>query len=150
MDRDVTHNFTMNGLQHANKLLGYDAFNLDDWEAVGEYKFDLDGSRHRAHVRPTRDVIVDGVHIREGERVRIEESYKYAKFDAENLFKLSAAETTSGTCGSVIDGAYFSNEVGDYCKFSDYQYLIFEIITPNIRPIHIFIHIADTLQFCTY
>ena len=33
----VTHNFTSNGLKHANKLLGYEAFRTEDWEATGEF-----------------------------------------------------------------------------------------------------------------
>ena len=54
---EVTHNFTMNGLEHANRLLGHDAFKAGEWEAVGE--FDQHGSRHRAFVVPKKDVIVE-------------------------------------------------------------------------------------------
>lgn len=71
---DVTHNFTSNGLKHANRLLDYEAFRVEDWDAIGE--FDQQGSRHRAFVVPNKDVTVEGVLIRKGERVRIEESYK--------------------------------------------------------------------------
>lgn len=72
-DRDgVTHEFTMNGLQHANRLLGYEAFKTEDWRAIGEY--DSVGSRHRAFVAPKKDLTVAGVLIKQGERVRIEES----------------------------------------------------------------------------
>lgn len=72
-DRDgVTHSFTMNGLQHANRLLGYEAFDVNDWTAMGEY--DSNGMRHRAFVAPKRDVTVEGVLVRQGEKVRIEES----------------------------------------------------------------------------
>lgn len=68
----VTHEFTMNGLRHANRLLGYEAFDMDNWRAVGEY--DSVGSRHRAFVAPQRDTIVEGVLVKQGEKVRIEES----------------------------------------------------------------------------
>lgn len=72
-DRDgVTHEFTMNGLHHANRLLGYEAFEMNDWMAIGEY--DSKGMRHRAFVAPKRDVTVEGVHVKQGEKVRIEES----------------------------------------------------------------------------
>lgn len=75
-DRDgVTHDFTMNGLQHANKLLGYEAFEIDKWLAIGEY--DRAGERHRAFVVPKCDVTVEGVVIKQGEKVRIEESSVY-------------------------------------------------------------------------
>ena len=33
----TTHRFTMNGLKHANRLLGYDAFDLGQWEAIGQF-----------------------------------------------------------------------------------------------------------------
>jgi L-histidine Nalpha-methyltransferase / hercynylcysteine S-oxide synthase len=78
---DVTHNFTLNGLKHANRLMDYQAFRLDDWDAVGE--FDQQGSRHRAFVVPKRDVVVEGSLIRKGERVRIEESYKVCRTPAK-------------------------------------------------------------------
>lgn len=68
---DVTHNFTMNGLQHANRLLGHEAFDTSNWEAIGEY--DQEGSRHRAFVVPKTDVVVEGVSIKKGEKIRIEE-----------------------------------------------------------------------------
>lgn len=71
----ITHDFTMNGLHHANQLLGYEAFSTEDWEAVGEY--DQVGGRHRAYVVPKRDLQVEGVSLKQGEKIRIEESYKY-------------------------------------------------------------------------
>lgn len=72
-DRDgTTHEFTMNGLQHANRLLGYPAFEIDKWRAIGEY--DSVGNRHRAFVAPNSDVTVEGVLVRKDEKVRIEES----------------------------------------------------------------------------
>lgn len=92
---EVTHNFTMNGLQHANRLLGHEAFKVSDWEAVGEYKFDRQGSRHRAHVMAKKDVTIDGVLVKEGEKINIEESYKWPLHEAEKLFV------------SHIDGVFF-------------------------------------------
>lgn len=75
-DRDgVTHQFTMNGLHHANRLLSREVFHMDDWEAIGEY--DKEGERHRAFVVPRRDLQIEGVSLKQGEKVRIEESYKY-------------------------------------------------------------------------
>ena len=84
MHCSVTHDFTANGLKHANRLLGYDAFCLDDWDAVGEY--DEKGGKHQAFVVPNKDVIVEGVAVKRGEKVRIEESYKYSRAQAEDLW----------------------------------------------------------------
>ena len=108
-DRDnVTHNFSMNGLQHANRLLGYEAFKTSDWEAVGEY--DQPSSRHRAFVVPKADVTVEGVDIRRGEKVRIEESYKWPVSAAKKLWKQAGAKS------GVIQSAFFSNKEGSYGK----------------------------------
>jgi len=100
----VTHNFTMNGLYHANRLLGYEAFVIDDWEAVGEY--DKAGERHRAFVVPKRDVHVEGVFVEKGERVRIEESYKYNREQSMRLWHgagcKEVAEWTNQNCSYAL------------------------------------------------
>jgi len=65
--KGVTNDFTLNGLKHANKLLGYEAFRLSDWEAIGRY--DEVGGRHQAFVAPKRDLVVEGVSLCAGERL---------------------------------------------------------------------------------
>ena len=107
---DVTHRFTSNGLDHANSLLGYQAFDPSIWEAIGQYRYDPQGSRHQAFVAPKADVKVEGAAIKKGERVRIEESYKYTWERAQELWKRACAGT------SVIETAWFSNQPGNYCK----------------------------------
>ena len=85
-DREnVTHEFILNGLQHANKLMAESAFNRQDWEVVGEY--DQEAGRHHAFVSPRKDVVVDDVHIPQGEMIRIEESYKYARDEVTKLWE---------------------------------------------------------------
>ena len=113
---DVTHSFTSNGLRHANRILGYDAFRTEDWEATGE--FDKQGSRHRAFVVPKKEVTVEGVRIRKGEKVRIEESYKWPKHEADALWRAVSAKSGS----RIVEGAFYANEKGQdgedgsYCK----------------------------------
>jgi EasF-like predicted methyltransferase len=110
-DKDgVTHGFTANGLKHANRLLGYDAFKPDLWEAVGQY--DRQGSRHQAFVVPNTAVTVEGADIKKNEKVRIEESYKWPFQKAERLWHEACAKN------SVIEGAFYSNKEGSYCTFS--------------------------------
>ncbi|EME40669.1 hypothetical protein DOTSEDRAFT_74272 [Dothistroma septosporum NZE10] len=101
-DTGVTHQFTMNGLHHANKLLGREAFRIEDWEAVGEY--DQVGERHRAYVVPRRDVEVEGILCKKGERINIEESYKYNQEQAIHLFREA----------SVQEVTYWTNETHSY------------------------------------
>ncbi|KAK5165201.1 uncharacterized protein LTR77_009299 [Saxophila tyrrhenica] len=110
---DVTHNFTSNGLKHANRLLDYEAFRTDDWEATGE--FDSAGSRHRAFVTPKKDVTIEGTLIKKGEKVRIEESYKWPFREAENLWRqVSASAKVGANRSRIIEGTSFANDEGTY------------------------------------
>ncbi|EUC45427.1 hypothetical protein COCMIDRAFT_95519 [Bipolaris oryzae ATCC 44560] len=102
-DRDgVTHRFILNGLKHANALMGDTAFNLDDWEVIGEY--DTKAGRHHAFVAPRKDLVIDGVPIKQGERIRIEESYKYSHEEAKKLWELA----------KLAENAIWANSKGDY------------------------------------
>lgn len=100
--RRVTHKFTLNGLAHANDLLGYQAFTCSDWDTIGEY--DINDGAHRAFVLPKKDVVIDGVTIKQGEKIRIEESYKYSGIQADQLWRSS----------DVMEVAKWSNEADDY------------------------------------
>lgn len=100
---NVTHSFILNGLKHANRIMGETAaFDLDEWEAIGE--FDKESGRHHAFVSPLKDVIVDGVSISKGERIRIEESYKYSRDEIQRLWD------GAGLAPNTIWG----NSKGDY------------------------------------
>lgn len=79
-----------------------DAFKLDDWEVIGEY--DVKAGRHHAFVAPRKDVVVDGVSIKQGERIRIEESYKYSHQEAKRLWELA----------KLAENTVWSNSTGDY------------------------------------
>lgn len=106
-DRDgVTHDFILNGLVHANELLGHEAFNLSDWKVIGEYDEPTD--RHQAFVVPNKDVDIDGVLIQAGERVRIEESYKYNEALSLDLWRGAG----------IAAGVSWQNQTGDYCKLA--------------------------------
>ncbi|PWY89039.1 N-methyltransferase [Aspergillus heteromorphus CBS 117.55] len=81
--KGVTRQFYNNGLVHANTVLGYEAFKPDEWEVVTEY--DTVEGRHQAFYAPTRDVTINGVLLKKGERLVFEEAFKY---DAKQLEKL--------------------------------------------------------------
>ncbi|KAI1178984.1 histidine-specific methyltransferase [Nemania sp. FL0916] len=74
--KGTTRRFILNGLTHANKILGEEVFKLADWEYVGEYN--EEAGRHQAFVSPTRDISYHDVFIHGGEMLRIEESYKFS------------------------------------------------------------------------
>jgi EasF-like predicted methyltransferase len=103
-DREgITHDFILNGLKHANRILGQGTtFDPEKWKVIGEY--DAAAGRHHAFVSPVEDVVVDGVLIRRGERVRIEESYKYSENEIDRLWE------DSEMAASTI----WANSKGDY------------------------------------
>lgn len=102
-DREgLTHEFILNGLDHANRLLGQEAFRRQDWKVIGKYNKEFD--RHEAFVTPTQDVEIEGVVIRAGEEVRIEESWKYNWDQSDRLW----------ADAHVCEGARWVNEEGNY------------------------------------
>jgi uncharacterized SAM-dependent methyltransferase len=84
--------FILNGLRNANKVLGENVFVEKDWRVIGEYVYDAEGGRHQAFYAPKRDTTVMGQRIRTHERIRVEQSLKYSKAEAEELWKRSGME----------------------------------------------------------
>lgn len=99
-----THEFWFNGLKHANRLIGKEVFHPDDWTVIGEV--DEVANRHHAFYAPVRDVVIEGTPIEAGERVRIEESYKYTPQQSSDLW--SHAE--------LMPLARFGNKSNQYRK----------------------------------
>lgn len=104
--QNVTHDFILNGLAHANKLMGGEVFKLHEWKVIGE--FDAEAGRHHAFVVPLKDVVVDNVKINQGERIRIEESYKYSQEEITRLWGDA----------SLAENTVWSNSRGDYGEYS--------------------------------
>ena len=104
----ITHRFILNGLEHANQLLGSDDFDLSSWRVIGEYRYDADGGRHVAFVTPTQDVAIDGILVRKDEQIQIEQSSKFSPDEANQLFNNAG----------LLQGAKWTNETGDYGESS--------------------------------
>lgn len=102
--RGVTHSFILNGLTHANRLLGTKTFEVADWTVVGN--FDSSAGRHHAALVPSKDCQVLGVKIKKGEHVHVEESFKYSPEELEDLW------TFAGLASSVA----WKNGTLDYSK----------------------------------
>ncbi|KAI1775237.1 C-type lectin protein [Hypoxylon cercidicola] len=83
----ITHRFILNGLVHANRILGHEAFELGGWQVIGEYVYDNEGGRHQAFYSPVRDAVVLGETIKAQERVQVEQSLKYSKEGCRNLWR---------------------------------------------------------------
>lgn len=79
----ANHRFVKNGLVHANKILGYDAFDLDSWAVSGNWN-ENDGA-HSQYYYPVVDVSLDGMHIPAGHRFLAVRSHKYDANDQNQL-----------------------------------------------------------------
>ncbi|KAI9723969.1 MAG: hypothetical protein M1812_000687 [Candelaria pacifica] len=102
-DRDgVTHKFIMNGLLHANRILGANMFALQDWRVIGEWN--ESAGRHQAFYSPLRDVNINGCVIEAGEKIRVEESHKYATADSKSLWDAAG----------LVETAAYGNKHADY------------------------------------
>ena len=100
----TTLEFYYNGLINANKHLGKEIFKRADWTVIGEY--DEDAGRHHAFYSPVRDVMVEGISIKAGERVKFEESYKYSLLQSSELWQRAG----------LMRQAIFGNRLDSYRK----------------------------------
>ncbi|KAL8712928.1 MAG: hypothetical protein Q9220_002786 [cf. Caloplaca sp. 1 TL-2023] len=98
----TTHEFILNGLLHANALLNKPVFRVQDWRVIGKY--DEAAGRHQVFYSPVKDLTVDGVPIRAGERIRVEESYKYSTTQSNDLWHQAG----------LVQRASFGNSSNDY------------------------------------
>ena len=78
--------FILNGLRHANEILGEQVFVEEEWRVVGEYVFDGEGGRHQAFFAPLRDTTVLGELVRPHDRIQVEQSLKYSPAEAQRLW----------------------------------------------------------------
>jgi EasF-like predicted methyltransferase len=105
----ITHEFILNGLEHANRLLATenctDIFDISQWKVIGEYDDVQD--RHVAYVSPKQDLTVYGVVIKKDERIQIEESNKYSSDETNQLFRGAG----------LVQGPRWTNHQGDYGEF---------------------------------
>lgn len=97
--KGVTEWFYRNALDHANILLGYQAFKQDEWAVEGRY--DSRENKHEAHFVALKDVRVDHVFIAKGEKLKLEESYKYSEAKSRQLWR---------NAGLVPEASYFNND----------------------------------------
>lgn len=67
--------FILNAIDHANTVLGYRAFDKQDWDVQGEWD-KLTGS-HNQYLVPRRDIDFEGLSIMAGQRMLVVKSHKY-------------------------------------------------------------------------
>ena len=99
-----TREFYLNGLAHANSILGGNEFVKGNWDIFGEY--DKDAGRHQAFYVAATGSTVDGVHVETGEKLRFEEAHKYSRPQSHELWREAG----------FVSKAVFSNAADDYRK----------------------------------
>jgi EasF-like predicted methyltransferase len=102
----LTHRFYRNGLDHANKLLGDEAFKQEDWDVVGQYN-EVEG-RHEAFYQALGDVSVAKTTFKKGDKLKLEEAYKYSTNQSDKLWHAAG----------LIQQTTYANHLGDYRKYN--------------------------------
>ena len=112
----VTRDFIMNGLLSANTIIkaGNDMsqqeeyeenalFNLDQWEYGGDY--DVENGRHEAWYIALDDINLPFAHIRKGQHVRVERSYKYSAEEVLILWENAGLQAIGSwaDCNNLYD-----------------------------------------------
>lgn len=82
--KGVTEWFYRNGLEHANILLGEQTFKQSDWTVEGHYNDEE--NNHEAYYVAQVDVHVKNVMIAKGDRLKVEESFKYSEAECDKLW----------------------------------------------------------------
>ena len=111
----VTREFELNGLRHANRILGEDVFEEGAWDYVG--KWNAIAGTHEAYFVALKDMVISKaafgrgekgiVSIRKGEEVRIERSYKFDETEVTDVWEgAGLVEATKWSCGDLNYSEY--------------------------------------------
>ncbi|KAM5506803.1 hypothetical protein McanMca71_001708 [Microsporum canis] len=90
--KGVTKQFYLNGLSNANTILGFEAFKLGEWDAIGE--FDQTQGCHRAYYVPLTDTVIRDIHIKKGEKIFFEQAFKFGADECEKLWREAGLQPT--------------------------------------------------------
>ena len=80
----VTEAFYRNGLDHANTILGYEAFRQDKWAVKGEYV--KQANKHQASYVALEDVTIENTKIKKGEELPFEHAHKFVDAESDRLW----------------------------------------------------------------
>jgi EasF-like predicted methyltransferase len=87
------YRFISNILRHANRILGYEAFDPKDWKVEGDWNVHC-GS-HDQFLVPQRNLIASGVELRKGMGLYVVSSYKFDDEEQEKLWESAGLELES-------------------------------------------------------
>ncbi|KAL9124708.1 MAG: hypothetical protein Q9217_005992, partial [Psora testacea] len=84
--------FIINGLSNANSVLGYEAFQTEEWAVIGEWS----NGCWNQNLVPVVDVMFEGVCIKAGDRVHVVQSKKYDGDQKQQLWKAAGLKELYG------------------------------------------------------
>lgn len=94
--------FILNSLNHANVVLGYDAFNVSDWTVRGEWT-KATGS-HIQYLIPQKNVLFEGKILKAGMKIPVVNSFKYDAKQQAQLWTQARLMESERWCSR--DGSY--------------------------------------------
>ncbi|KAK5955661.1 hypothetical protein OHC33_003302 [Knufia fluminis] len=82
--KGVTESFYRNGLDHANAIIGHEAFKQGEWAVKGEYV--KEANKHQASYVALKDVTIENVNIKKGEALPFEHAHKFVDEESDHLW----------------------------------------------------------------
>ncbi|KAJ9604478.1 hypothetical protein H2200_011314 [Cladophialophora chaetospira] len=82
--QNVTRQFYQNGLVHANRILGYEAFKPDEWEIEGLYVEEF--NKHQASYIALKEINGKDFTFEKGEKIHLEDAFKYSEAESDALW----------------------------------------------------------------
>lgn len=79
----VNRRFVRHGLERANEILGFEAFELGNWDVIG--KWNEASGCHKQFYFPKEDICLAGMNVPAGRRILAIQSHKYDAADRESL-----------------------------------------------------------------
>lgn len=104
--KGVTERFYRNGLEHANAILGYEAFKQNEWAVRGKY--DKDEHKHEALYVALTDVKTQDFSVKKDTELSFEHAYKYTQEQSDQLWHDAG----------LIPQACYSDSTNEYRKLS--------------------------------
>lgn len=117
----VWNRFILNGLTHANALLGYEAFQKQDWTTTGSWN--EESGCYERHLIPLKDVTFEQTCFRAGSKIFFSHSYKYSPSERTYLWEKSGLQ----------ERIQWATKDGDYGMYSDMNSLCFWSVMTFIR-----------------
>ena len=82
--QNVTKKFYRNGLMHANRILGYEAFKADEWGIEGFY--DEKHNKHQATYIALKAIKGRDFAFEQAEKIHLEDAFKYSETESDALW----------------------------------------------------------------